>query len=189
MQITLESLGLSKEDIQDRVIDQLCRTVLSGKTYDEDGNEEWVDSQFKYKLDERVKAQIEASISAMAEKHILPNVHAFVENLTLQQTNKWGEKQGKPVTFIEYLTQRAEAYIQEEVSYDGKTREQGGYGWSKSTTRIAYLIHQHLQYSIESAMKEALKTANSAIAGGIQEAVKIKLQEVVSGLQVAVKTK
>lgn len=187
--ITLESLGFSKEDLQERVIEQLCSQVLSGKTYDEDGNEEWADSQFKRKLDDRIKAQVESSIAVMAEKHILPNVAHYVENLTLQQTNKWGEKQGKSVTFIEYLTQRAEAYIQEEVSYDGKTKEQGGYGWNKSTTRIAYLVHQHLQYSIESAMKEALKTANSAIAGGIQEAVKIKLQEVVGGLQVAIKTK
>lgn len=189
MQITLESLGLSKEDIQDRVIERLCEQVLSGKTYDEDGSEEWVDSQFKRKLDERVKAQVEASINAMAEQHILPNVSHYIENLTLQETNRWGEKTGTPITFIEYLVQRAEAYIQEPVNHNGKSKSEDSYSWSKHTTRIAYMIDQHLQYSIKTAMERALKTANSAIAGGIQSAVKMKLEEVVSGLQVAVKTK
>lgn len=190
MSITLESLGFTKEELQERVIEQLCSTLLSGKTYDEDGNEEYEDSQFKRKLEERLKAHINERINAIAETHVLPNVTSMIENLTLQTTNSWGEKQGKPVTFIEYLVQRAEAYIQEDVSYDGKSKsEAGGYSWSKNTTRITYLVNSHLQYSIATAMKKALETANSAIAGGIEKAVKIQLEQIVNGLKVAVTTK
>lgn len=190
MEITLETLGLTKEDIQDRIIERLCSNILSGKGYEEDGEEYYEDSQFKKKLEERLQAHINATVSALADKHVLPNVTQYVENLTLQQTNKWGEKVGAQVTFIEYLTQRADAYMREEVSHEGKSKEEsGGYSWSKATTRIAYMVNRHLQYSIETAMKQALATANSAIAKGIEEAVKIKLQEVVGGLQVAVKTK
>lgn len=189
MNLTLESLGLSQEDIQERVIERLCEQVLSGKTYDEDGNEEWVDSQFKRKLDERIKAQVEASISAMAEKHVLPNVSQYVENLMLQETNKWGEKKGSSVTFVEYLVQRAEAYIQEQVDYDGKSKsEKDSYNWSGRTTRIAYLVNAHLHYHIETAMKEALKNANSVIVGGIEAAAKAGLQQALAGLKVAVQT-
>lgn len=189
--ITLESLGFTQEDLQERVIERLCEQVLAGKGYDEDGNEFYQESQFKRKLDERIKAQVEQTINAIAEKHVLPNVAQYVETLTLQQTNAWGEKQGQPVTFIEYLVARAHAYIQEEVNYEGKSKAEArdSYGWSKSTTRIAYLVNKHLQYSIETAMKQALASANNAIAGGIEAAVKMKLQEVVGGLQVAVKTK
>lgn len=189
--ITLESLGFTQEDLQERVIERLCEQVLAGKGYDEDGNEFYQESQFKRKLDERIKAQVEQTINAIAEKHVLPNVAQYVETLTLQQTNAWGEKRGQPVTFIEYLVARAHAYIQEEVNYEGKSKAEArdSYGWSKSTTRIAYLVNKHLQYSIETAMKQALASANNAIAGGIEAAVKMKLQEVVGGLQIAVKTK
>lgn len=186
---SLESLGFTKEDLQERVVEQICAQVLAGKTYDEDGNEEWVDSRFKQKIDERVKAQIEASIAAMAEKHVLPNVAQYVENLTLQQTNQWGEAKGKKVTFLEYLVQRAEAYIQEQVDYDGKSKsEKDSYNWTGRTTRIAYLVNAHLHYHIETAMKEALKNANSVIVGGLEAAAKAGLQQALAGLKVDVKT-
>jgi hypothetical protein len=187
MSLTLESLGFTKDELQQRVIDQLCESILSGKSYGEDGESIYEDSQFKRKLDEKLKAHIDQTIGAIAEKHVLPNVTQYVETLTIQETNKWGEAKGKKVTFVEYLTQRAEAYIQEEVSSQGKSKaEADSYNWSKSTTRIAYLINAHLQYSIETAMKQALATANSAIAGGIEKAVKVKLEEIVAGMKVAV---
>lgn len=187
--ITLEALGFTKDDLQERVIDRLCEQILSGKQYDEDGNEEYDDSQFKKKLEERLRTHITETVNAIAEKHVLPNVTQYIENLVLQTTNKWGEKQGTPVTFIEYLVQRAEAYIQEDVNYEGKSKGSDSYNWSKNTTRITYLINSHLQYSIHTAMTEALKTANSAIAGGIEKAVKIQLEQLVGGLKVAVQVK
>lgn len=190
MQITLEALGLSKEDIQDRVIERLCEQVLSGKGYDEDGEEFYRDSKFKQQLDERIKKQIEETINAIAAAHVLPNVTKYVESLMLQETNKWGEKKGASVTFTEYLVQRAEAYIQEQVDYDGKGRsEKDSYNWTGRTTRIAYLVHQHLHYHIETAMKQALATANGAIVGGLEGAVKASLQQALAGLKVAVQTK
>lgn len=187
--ITLESLGFTKEDLQDRVIDQICAQILSGKTYDEDGNEEYADSQFKRKLEERLMKHLTDRVNAIAEAHVLPNITTLMENLVLQTTNKWGEKKGEPVTFIEYLVQRAEAYIQEEVNHQGLSKSQAdSYNWSKSTTRIAYMINAHLQYNIEAAMKKALSAANSAIVGGIESAVKIKLEEIVKGLHLSVQT-
>jgi hypothetical protein len=187
--ITLEALGFTKDDLQERVIERLCEQILAGKQYDEDGNEEYDDSQFKKKLEERLRSHITETVNAIAEKHVLPNVTSYIENLVLQTTNKWGEKQGTPVTFIEYLVQRAEAYIQEDVNHEGKSKDQESYSWSKRSTRITYLINAHLQYSIQTAMQQALQTANSAIAGGIEKAVKIKLEEVVNSLKVGVQLK
>lgn len=187
--ITLESLGFTKEDLQERVIEHISAQLLAGKTYDEDGNEEYADSQFKRKLEERLKKHLDDRVNAIAEEHLLPRVTTLMETLVLQTTNKWGEKKGEPVTFIEYLVQRAEEYIKEDVNHAGKSRSEDSYSWSKSTTRIAYMIHQHLQYNIETAMKKALQEANSAIAGGIEKAVKIKLEEIAAGMKVAVQTK
>lgn len=189
MSLTLESLGFTKDELQQRVVDQLCESILSGKAYDEDGNEHYDDSQFKKQLEERLRKHINETVNAIAEKHVLPNVTQYIENLCLQQTNKWGEKTGKPVTFIEYLVARAEAYIGEDVNHEGKSKdEKDSYNWSKNTTRIAYLINSHLQYSISVMVKNAMDGMNKSIVGGIEKAVKIQLEQTLGKLQIGVRT-
>ncbi|WP_414553237.1 hypothetical protein [Stenotrophomonas forensis] len=190
MDITLESLGFTKEELQERVIARICAKLLEGVGYDEDDNEFTTASQFQRQMQARVREQIETTINTIAEREVLPNVATYIENLTLQETNRWGEKTGEKVTFIEYLTRRAEAYMQEKVNFDGKTKDEAdSYSWSGTQTRITHLVHQHLHYSIDSAMKDALKIANSAIATGIQETVKTKLAEISTTLKVGVISK
>lgn len=188
--ITLESLGFTQEQLQDRVVETLCDRVLQTVGYGgEDGDDEYVaDSEFSRTIEKRVKQHIDATINALAEKHVLPNVSSYIENLTLQATNQWGEKAGKSVTFIEYLTQRAEAYMMEKVDLQGKDKQSaGGYSWNGTQTRVTHLVHQHLHYSIENAMKQAMAQANSQIVKGIEETVKTKLGEISQKLKVEVK--
>lgn len=185
--ITLESLGFTQEELQERVVAKLCEQVLRSAGYDEDGDEYSVDSKLAKTLERRVKEHVDVTINGMAEKHVLPNVSTYIENLTLQATNRWGERNGTKLTFIEYLTQRAEAYMQEEVDFQGKPKGADSYSWKGTQTRLTHMVHQHLHYSIESAMKTALQTANSAIATGIQDTVKLKLAEITKSLQTTVK--
>lgn len=189
MNVTLESLGISKETIEQKLIEHLARELLTEIQYDHDDDSDYrTRSLLAKKLDALVKQHIDATINALAEKHVLPNVSSYIENLTLQTTNQWGEKRGVPVTFIEYLTQRAEDYMQEKVSFEGKSKtESNGYSWSGTQTRITYMVHQHLHYSIETAMKNALQIATSGITTGLQETVKVKLAEVSQKLQVSAK--
>lgn len=182
--LSLEALGFTKEELQNRVIERLCSNVLHGKGYDEEGNEFDQESAFARKLEQKVKEQIDVTINTLAQKHVLPNVHAYLENLCLQKTNEWGEKAAKKVTFVEYLTQRAEAYMMEMVNYEGKPKGTDSYSWTGTQTRITHLVHQHLHYSIEQAMKNALAVANSSISTGIQETVKKKLAEISVALTV-----
>lgn len=191
MDLNLESLGFTKEELQERVIARICTQLLDGVGYDEDDNEFTTASQFHRQMRTSIKEKIETTINAIAEREVLPNVTSYIENLTLQETNRWGEKTGEKVTFIEYLTRKAEAYMQEKVNFDGKSKEENGngYSWSGTQTRITHLVHQHLHYSIENAMKDAMKIANSAIATGIQETVKTKLAEISTTLKVGVTSK
>jgi hypothetical protein len=190
MNVTLESLGISKDAIEQKLIEHLAQELLTEIQYDHDNDSEYrARSSLAKKLDALVKKHIDTTINALAEKHVIPNVSSYIENLTLQTTNQWGEKKGAPVTFIEYLTQRAEDYMQEKVSYDGKSKsEAGSYSWNGTQTRITHMVHQHLHHSIETAMKQALQIATSGIATGLQETVKTKLAEVSQKLKVEVKT-
>ena len=184
--LTIESLGLSKDDIADRVVDRVVDQLLHNlDDTDEDGNPTGARSQFQDQMRERIKAKIDASVDEVAAKHILPNITAYLETLVMQETNSWGEKKGAPVTFIEYLTQRAEVFMVEPVDHEGKSKRENSRGsWTQKGTRVAYMMDRHLQYSIEHAMKAALANANSQISGGIVEVVKLKLAEVVAGLKV-----
>lgn len=188
-ELTLEALGFTKEELQQRVIDQLCEQIFESKTFDEYGDDVTVPSSFSKRINERVATHVTEQINAIAEKHVLPSVTTYIETLCLQETNKWGEKTGKKKTFIEYLVERADAYIREDVNYEGKSKGENSYSWSKNTTRITYLINKHLQYSIHTAMTAALKTANEAIVGGIEKAVRIQLEQVVNGIKTSVTVK
>lgn len=185
MELTLESLGLRRDEILDRVVNRIAESVMESWTVGEDGDEAIAHrTPFAEALERKVMERVDAAVVGIAGRHVLPNVAAYVETLCLQETNKWGEKRGEPVSFVEYLVRKAEDFLREPVSFQGKTKGQDSYNWKADTTRIAYMIHEHLQYSIKSAMEQALKTANSAIVGGIEEAVKIKLSEVAASLKV-----
>lgn len=188
-ELTLESLGLDQNKLAEKLVDRLAQNMLTSIGYDEDGDEWFGTSPFAKKLNSMVTARLDKIVNELADKHVLPRVNEMVEGLVLQQTNQWGEKVGKPVTFIEYLTQRADAWMREEVNYDGKTKGQDSFSWRKSGTRVEYLIDKHLQYSIETAMKAALSEANKSIIGGIEQAVRIKLGEVAEKLKVNVAVK
>ena len=166
------------------------RMLSTTCTINEDGETASRDSSFKRKLDAEIKKGIDAAVTALADKHILPHAATMIENITLQETNKWGEKTGQNMTFVEYLVQRAEAYMTEGVNYEGKSKDEArGYSWTGTQTRITHMVHEHLHYSIETAMKQSLKDANSSICKGIEEAVKIKLAEALQGLKTTVQTK
>jgi hypothetical protein len=182
---TIEALGFTKDEIAQRVVDTIVRDLTQQSHEDEDGERWFGESEFKRGIDKAVRERIDAEVTRVADEHIAPRIAELIDGCTLQQTNQWGEKRGEPVTFTEYLVQRAEEYMVEPVSYDGKTREQnGGYSFTAKGTRVAYMIDKHLNFAIETAMKQALGEANASIAKGLNEAVRTAI----SNLQVQMKT-
>jgi len=173
--LTLEDLGLTREELCERVVHRLCANFS-----------EYADMESH--LEQKIRDAADAAVARLADEHVLPNVNEFIENLTLQKTNCWGESQGKSLTFVEYLVERAEAYMKETVNYEGKPKGTDSYSWTGKGTRLAYMIDKHLHFSIEKAMKEALETANKSIVDGLEQTVKIKLEEIAKSLKVTVKT-
>lgn len=186
--INLEMLGFTKEELQQRVIDQIVEQMMHESDADEDGQTFLRRTEFRNTLDKQIKAHIDATVARLAETHVLPNVSQYIENMCLVETNAWGEKVKEPVTFIEYLVKRAESYLTEKVSFEGKAKsEANGYSWTGTQTRVTYLVNQHLHHSIETAMKDAVKQANAVLVTGLQETAKIKLAEIAQKLTVTVK--
>ena len=184
---TLELLGLTKAELQERVVARLCADVTTCTTYDEDGDECVVESSLRRDLTKAVRDAIDKKVSAIAEEHVVPKVGALIENVTLKKTNEWGEKKGESRTFVEYLTERAEAYLNEKVNYDGQTKaEYGAYSFKAAQTRIVYLVNRHLKYEINNAMKGAVKTVNKALVDGVTETVKLQCADIAKKLELKV---
>ena len=188
-QIDLDAIGITAEELQERVVDRIAERALSTLSSDEYGDPYAHPSPLKHKIDKEIQKRIDLAVTEIADTHILPNVSEYIETLTLQETNRWGEKKGEPITFIEYLVERAHAYMTEEVDWGGKSKGQDWGTFHKAGTRVAFMMHKHLHHHIEVAMKQALLEANGAIAKGIEETVKIKLGEILKNLKVEAKTR
>lgn len=186
---SLEALGITKEDLFNRIVDKAVTEILESTGYDEDGDEVAVSTKIEKDLRKLVKERVDAKIVEIGDKHILPRITELVEGCCIKVTNGYGEKKAEPMGFVEYMISRAEAYLREEVDHNGKSKSQNDYNFRGTQTRVTHLVEKHLHYTIETAMQGALKNANASIIGGINDAVKIKLAEVAKQFSVQVKTK
>ena len=194
MAIELDQLGITQEELQRRVVDAVAARVLTTPYFDADEDGEPIEgakpSHLQNLLNAKIKATVDDAIGRLCEKHVLPLVNDGLETLIIKETNIYGEQRGEPTTFIEYLVRRSEMYLAEKVSFDGKTqKENGGYSWTGTQTRLTHIVHQHLHYSIETALKGAIATVNSGLASGLAETVKLKMAEIANSLRVEGKTK
>jgi hypothetical protein len=193
MNIDLSAIGFTQEELQERVIETLCTSLLSGFGQDpETGDLYTKGNNLKHALDKEIQARVDQRVSEIGAGHVYPAVAAKIETLCLQKTSEWGEPQGEKLSFTEYLIKRAEQYLSEEVDGDGRTAaecRQRGNSFYKRGPRLVTMIDKHLQTSIEAAMKTALADANSVIIGGIAKAAKESLNSLAANLKFAVQTK
>ncbi len=187
----IKDLGLTEEQLQDRVIERMCEMVMSQEQSD-DGDYHYVtNSAFSKALHEKLNDRIDADVERLANVHVLPHVTQFIEDLQFQRTSKWGEADGKPFSFTEYLVSRAKAYMAEEVNYEGKSRpKRGDYNhnsWSAESGRLAYLMDKHLRHEIGDAIKQILGAANKAVVESIQTTIEAQVKSIVSKIKVEVK--
>lgn len=175
-------LEIDIDALREDVVERAAEKVLDSMDRDSEGYaREGITKANRKAIDETVKNTIDAEI--------LPIVKGHIDKIVMQETNTWGEAKGHVLTFKEYLVAMSENYLREKVDFQGRgKKEADSYNWNGSQTRIAHMVHSHLHYAIESAMKAALKDANSHIVGGIEEAVKLKLAEVSAKLKVGVIT-
>ncbi len=185
--VNLEALGLSTEDLRDRVVERVCQKLMKSIGYDPDcGDTYEADSELVRKFRTEMKTRIDEQVTVFGETHFTPHIKEIIEATTIEQTNNYGEKTGESMTFIEYLVKSAKGYLMELVDYQGKPKKRGDSYWHSEGTRIAHMIHDYLYSHIETAMKDALKIANEALVDGIKKTVEIKMKEIVKSIKTTV---
>lgn len=180
-------LGVSQAELLEMVVERAALKIAeeSGGDYGD---------RLREKVEREMEKRLAEAVTKIGDEVVAPFVAEGLEKIVIQRTNEWGERKGKSMTLREFLVQRAEAYLTEEVNYDGQTVAEykaRGYssGFSRHTTRVAFLVDKHFQSAISASMDAAVKNANTVIADGIAGAVKIKLAELAKSFAVKVDTK
>lgn len=191
MKDLMEALGLTQEELRKQVINQITDKLMGDQLHvGIEGEDIWRDSPFARALDKRVKEHMDSTIETLFKAHVLFKVEELITGITLQKTNDWGEAKGEPLTFVQYLIQRAEKYMTEQVNHEGVSKGQNHYGsWSAHATRLTHLVEKYLHYHIEQAMKTIVAKGNETLVKGIEETVKIKLGEIAKSMTVELTTK
>jgi predicted transcriptional regulator len=191
MDFNLEQLGITKDELADRVVDNVAYRLLYGETADEDGNTmSGLESTFSRQLKERLLKAIGEAVDALAEKHVVPTLIEQIEELDFQPRSRYGEPKGEAITYKEYLASRADIWLMQTVDCDGN--EEGDYHFrgdrGRKTTRAAWLVNQYFSNTVERSLKEAVGAANEKISEGLEEAVAMKIREIAADLKVDIKT-
>lgn len=171
-------LGLTQAELREQVIERAAEKLRDTIDRGDYGH-----------LNRVVQDATDKAVKRFIDETVVPLIQKEIATITFQATNQWGEARGAKVTFREYLIQRAEQWLREEVNYEGKPKGTDSYSWKPYQTRVAHMIHEHLHYHIKRAIEGMLQTANSQIVGGIEQTVKIKLAEIQTALSVTSKVK
>lgn len=180
---TLEELGITREEILKLIVARAYEDL----DYEEFGHS--VINDLAGRVKAQTQAQIDGAMTTVLDNAVQPIIQDKLETLVLQETTKWGEKVGKPLTFLEYAILRAEYYMNEPVNYEGKPRTKDNeYGFQAKGNRIAFAVEKFLYSHIEQAMKTIMADANNQIVGGIEKTVKMKLAEISAAIKINMKT-
>ena len=190
---TLEALGVSAEDLAERIVDQAVHSLLYSTGFNQETEEEVTyENKFKRAIEAKIQQTVDTKISAIAEEHILPRVGEMIEKADMRKTNRYGEPQTPSLTFKEYIAHRAESYMTEDVDYQGKSKadledkKESTYNWRSCGPRLTVLMRNYIRDSLEASAKAAVSDVNKAIANNIEKAAKEAIAVTAANIKVSV---
>lgn len=183
MELTLESLGLTQEELAERVVEGAVEALLRHTYADENGNPEEVETRLSKQVMSEVKQRLDEAVCKIGDEHIMPKFVARLESLEFQNTNHYGEPKGEAKTFLEYLTERCDAYVSEPVDHSGRTAHEGAYNWQRSGPRIAVMVDNYIDIHIQDVLKKKLKTFNADLAKGVAGELERQIKTTLDKLQ------
>lgn len=190
---TLEALGISKEELAERIIESAVDQLLSSTGFNPETEEETrYESRFKREIEKRVQESVDTKIAALAQEHVLPRVGEMIEAADMKVTNKYGESKGPAMTFKEYIAHRAQVYMTEDVDYHGNSKadleakNESTYNWRSCGPRLTVLMRNYIRGSLETQAKAAVNDVNKVIAANIAKAAQDAIAAASANLKVTV---
>ena len=174
----LKSIGITEEELQQRVVDTITNRMLSSTAFDYDESRSFsTASPIFRKIQDSIKSAIDSKFDLLFDSQIRPLVDTEIDSLVIQKTNEWGEKKGEPVTFLEYLIEQAEKYINEPVDSRGRTRSQcaashDSFNSVRGSTRLANAVDQKIALHLEQCVTAVMRDATDKVGAAMQDVLK-----------------
>lgn len=188
----LADLGMTQDELQQRVVASCADRLLTTFSVDDENVAYPRESKLKAAIKAEVWERIRKTVERNCEDEFQPRVDAYFESLLVPCTNKFGEKKGEPMTFMEYVTAAIDKYLAEAVDKDGRSREEAssrGVSFRKHRTRLEHVVDVQLTDRIHDLTKEAVQNISQTAGDRLIDAVKAELDRLSSSLTVAIKAK
>jgi len=186
---TLAALGISLEELGNRIVDQCVESLLNSAGFNPDTEEETrYESRFKREIEARIQKAVDEKIAALAAVHLIPRVGEMIESADMRKTNAYGEPKSPPMTFKEYIAHRAGEYMSEPVNSSGKskTEDGDGYNWRAEGPRLTVLMRSYIRVTLEKHAKAAVTDVNKVIAKNIETAARDAITAAAASIKVSV---
>jgi len=168
-------MEISDTELKERIVAAASDKIVEGL---------WQEGEFSGSLIEKAHQRIEQllddAVDGAVDKAVKPIIEQGVRSFVIQQTNTFGEQKGEPVTFTEFITHRAETWLNAVVDHNGKAVDRFT---SSKQTRLAHCLNEHLGFHIERMMADACKTVLEQIAPAIGTTCELKVKEATADIR------
>lgn len=136
----LEQLGISNEELVNRLIQKLADEILSDTVCD----------CIEQRLDNQQNKAINEAVEKIISEKVIPFVESGVESAMVKVPSVGDEF--VQLTISELAHNRANAFLNEDVDRIGKPRAKDSWNWGSVGTRLEYLIDKCVQKHVASEL-------------------------------------
>lgn len=163
MTLNLEELGITKNDLIDRMLDRMVDSL---------SNDEHFYTRMESALARRIDDGVKKAVDSVTQTEITDAVKAAV-NKPWPITNYYGEDKKAPQTFREMVADKVDAYLNEKVRES--TGDKSDYYTDKTCSRVDWIIRHQVSGCVgklvEAAAAEAAVKAREEVLGKMNAAV------------------
>lgn len=146
-----------------------------------------VDQQFKDQVAIRVATLLGNDITQLVMDHINAKLEAVLDPIVmnsvtqpLQPTDAWGNPRGEPVTLLQYIQIRVDAWFDEKVDPYGHTLSPDDARYAKGKPRLEWMVAKvvdavaddKLRKTIDEQVKMAKDQLGAKVTGMVGDAVR-----------------
>lgn len=166
--LTLEQIGLTQEELQQRVIEAIASQLLEENLEDEDGDTYSRKTSLHTKLREAIIARVDEKVGLLATMTTASQLPQYLNDLVFTRTNGYGEAKEPGEKLRAHIDRLVGEYLSVQVTSDGNTAR---YRDDKTTSRLEWILGKHVRGLVKEAIDTYLKHAGDIIAGDLREAV------------------
>jgi hypothetical protein len=168
----LEQLGITREEVIDKIVNKALGAVAS---YRQTGEETWEDIPLHTTVDKKIKQSIDGLMESMKVQingridEILANEISRIFSGPFQQVNTYGEPVGELTTVREMIMNFAKNYWNDRVDSNGKP---AGQYVQKAMTRA--------EFQAKAVIDETYKTLLSTSVTSMMEEIKKEIPDTIA---------